>query len=63
MLLTLCSLGLNISWKKGARGSNIVWIGVALQPDVAMKRLCITLPAKFGTELTEELQKILASSM
>eukprot|EP00971_Amphidinium_carterae_P142925 2831655-Amphidinium_carterae.1 len=63
MLLTLCSLGLNISWRKGGRGSKVVWIGVSLQPDVAMKRLCISLPSKFGTELTEELHKIITSSM
>eukprot|EP00971_Amphidinium_carterae_P152664 3025955-Amphidinium_carterae.1 len=63
LLLTLGAIGMNLSWKKGARGQQIVWIGVTLQPICADKTLLISLPQKFREEVVAEIATILTTSM
>eukprot|EP00971_Amphidinium_carterae_P206362 4095070-Amphidinium_carterae.1 len=54
---------MNLSWRKGARGQKIVWIGVSLQPICSDRKLLIALPPKFRDEVTTEISSILATTM
>ena len=57
LILYMCgSFGVRLSFKKGLRGSSIVWIGIRFEICLAKRAMFLTVPKKVMEEITEVLR-------
>ena len=57
-LMTLCALGVQISWKTGQRAMQLAWIGVLFTLDVGRGRLVVEIPEKVTSEILAQAKEI-----
>eukprot|EP00972_Heterocapsa_arctica_P085206 12555082-Heterocapsa_arctica.AAC.1 len=55
MMLTLCALGVRISWPKAQRGHEIIWIGVQFHLDWDSKIIVLEIPERMLNKLKCDL--------
>ena len=61
--LTICSLGVKVSWKKCQRGLSVAWIGVGFGIDWPRRSLTLTIPELMAAEILGEAKAILSTTM
>eukprot|EP00972_Heterocapsa_arctica_P038587 5687284-Heterocapsa_arctica.AAC.1 len=56
VMLTLCALGVRMSWGKAQRGHEIIWIGVQFKLNWDSKLLVLEIPLRMLQELQADLE-------
>ena len=56
LLYTARALGINLAWHKGSRGSQLSWIGVMFEVNMAEAQIKLTVPKKMMTEIRSALE-------